>query len=302
MAHSPRMSQVLANGVELCVEERGDPGGPALLFIMGLACQMTVWPESLLDDFADKGYRVVRFDNRDVGLSQKIKASVRSDIRWGFIRHKLGRRNYSSYTLFDMARDAHQLLEQLNIEKAHVVGASMGGMIAQILAAEHASSVRSLTTVMSSTNHPKLPMPKLELLYKLSRSGPKGKSKDVVVERWVNFWQAIGSNQYPSPINEIRQQVSDDYDRCFSPGGTIRQIQAILATGNLTHIARRIHVPTLVVHGSDDPLLRPRCGLAIHNAVQSSRFHMVEGMAHDLPDPLIPQISGMIHKHICQYD
>lgn len=215
MTHAPKVSTVMANGIELCVEQRGDPDGPVLLFIMGLACQMTVWPDALLNAFADQGYRVIRFDNRDVGHSQKIKASVRSDIRWGFIRHKLGRSNDASYTLYDMARDTHQLMQALDIEQAHIVGASMGGMIAQILASEYSASVRSLTTLMSSTNHPKLPMPKWQLLYKLSQSGPKGRSKDKVVERMVHVWRAVGSQQYPSPLSDIRQQVSDDYDRCF---------------------------------------------------------------------------------------
>ncbi len=283
-----------ANGLQFCVEERGDPDGEVVLLVMGLGCQMTFWPESLLNRLAEEGYRVICFDNRDVGLSEKIPSRVRVDTRLAYLKHKVGLRFRSNYTLVDMAADTAHLIDQLGVDSAHVVGISMGGMIAQLLAARHPNRVRSLSILMSSTNAPNLPPPDLGLMLKLGWAGPAGHDEDAAVARWINFWSAIQSPHYPAKGEDIEQRVRQGYRRSYSPGGTLRQLQAILATGSLEAAGADIIAPSLVLHGRDDPLLKPRCGKAVARAIGHADLEIIKGLGHDLPEVLIPEFASLI--------
>jgi len=293
---SPKQSFITVNRMTFCVEERGNPDGPAIVLVMGLACQMTHWPESLLDQFAALGYRVIRFDNRDIGLSDKINSGFRVDTRLSYVSHKLGFSPHANYTLHDMADDTALLIAALSIEQAHLVGVSMGGMISQLVAAHYPNQVSALTTIMSSTNSPKLPMPELGLMLKLSKSGKTANDMQSVTQRWYRFWKAVESPQYPTPAAEIRTLLEANFQRCYSPGGTIRQMQAILATGSLEKLNKEINVPTLVIHGAKDPLLKPACGKAIAKSIKHAEFQLIPGMGHDLPEQLIPRFVRMISQ------
>jgi len=296
--HNPRQTFVKANGMQFCVEERGDPDGPPIVLIMGLACQMTHWPESLLHGLAQRGHRVIRFDNRDIGLSDKLDSTIQVDIRLAYLSHKLGFKPRANYNLHDMAEDTASLIEALEIENAHIVGVSMGGMIGQLLAAHYPNKVRSLTAIMSSTNAPWLPMPDPGLMLKLSKTGPTANDIQSVTKRWMNFWQVVQSPDYPTPTATIRELMEANYRRNFSPGGTLRQIQAILATGSLENTIRNIDVPTLVIHGALDPLLKPACGKAISKRIKGAQFRLIQGMGHDLPGPLIPEFVRLISDNV----
>ena len=177
----PSEYYIEANGLRFCVEERGYPEGPPIVLIMGLACQMTSWPESLLDRLAEQGYRIVRFDNRDIGLSDKLQSSIRVDTRLAFLFHKLGFKVQANYSLHDMAKDTSCIMTELGISNAHIVGISMGGMIAQLLAAHYPEQVKTLTAIMSSTNSARLPMPEFKLLLQLRQAGVKGHDEQSVV-------------------------------------------------------------------------------------------------------------------------
>jgi len=294
----PKQMFIKARGMQFCVEERGDPSGPPIVLIMGFACQMTHWPESLLDSLAQQGHRVICFDNRDIGLSDKLHSKIKVDIRKAFLYHKLGFNLRANYTLHDMAEDTASLMAALEIENAHVVGVSMGGMIAQLLAAHYPNKVRSLTAIMSSTNSPKLPMPELGLMLKLSKTGPSANDMESVTKRWINFWNAVQSPGYPTAIATIRELMEANYKRNFSPAGTLRQLQAILATGSLEKVIRKINVPTLVIHGERDPLLKPACGKAISKGIKGAQFKLIQGMGHDLPEPLIPEFVRLISENV----
>ena len=286
------------NGHTFCVEDIGDPTAIPIIFIMGLACQMTHWPEGLLNGLLDRGYRVIRFDNRDIGLSEKISGGFKVNTRLAYLEYKLGFNPHANYTLHDMANDTSTILAALNIKAAHIVGASMGGMIGQLLAASHPEKVLSLTTIMSSTNSPRLPMPELGLMFKLSKVGKGQNDMASVLKRWQYFWSSVQSPAYPTPAEHIKKLIKHNFERCYSPGGTIRQIQAMLATGSIEAIIRHITAPTLIIHGTNDPLLKPACGKAIARNIKSSKLELIKGMGHDLPEQLIPQFIQLIDDHV----
>jgi len=299
-AFIPKTFFVHANGINLCVEERGDPDGPPVLLIMGLACQMTHWPESLLNGLAQQGFRVIRFDNRDCGLSDKFKSVRKVDTRLAFFYHKLGLPVRVNYTLNDMAADASALIKALELDSVHVVGVSMGGMIAQLLAAKMPTQVRSLTVIMSSSNAPRLPMPEISLLIKLSDGAPISNDATAAIERWVKYWKALRSPGYFTPTSKIRDKVIESFRRNYCPGGTVRHMQAVLATPSLEPLIRRIRVPTIVIHGDRDPLLRPACGKAVARNIPGAKLKLMPGMAHDLPEGVLPELVSLMTENMKQ--
>jgi len=296
-SYLPEQKNIELKGMTFCVEERGDKKGEPLVLIMGLACQLTQWPESLLNGLAHSGYRVICFDNRDIGLSVKITSSLKVDTRFAFLKHKLGFTPDANYTLFDMANDTSHLLRALNIESAHIVGVSMGGMIAQIMGALYPDQVRSLSVLMSSTNSPWLPMPELSLVYKLSKRGRVKHDAEAVTERWYRFWKAVESPGFKSDPALMKADIHANYQRSYSPGGTLRQLQAILATGCLKQHLGNISSPTLIIHGAKDPLLKPACGESIAQQIPHAKMIKIKGMGHDLPDKLTPTLVNLIHQH-----
>lgn len=295
--YRPESNLIKVKGMTFCVEERGDKDGEPILLIMGLACQLTQWPEALLNGLVKRGFRVLCFDNRDVGLSVKIKSSIKVDTRISFLKHKLGLIPDSNYDLFDMANDTSHILRALGIPSAHIIGVSMGGMIAQIMGSFYPEQVRSLTIMMSSTNSPWLPMPELSLVYKLSKRTKVKHDIDSATERWFRFWSAVESPWFRADPSHIRSKIRENYIRNYSPGGTLRQLQAILGTACLKQHLRTISCPTLVVHGEKDPLLKPACGADIVKHIPGSKLIVIKGMGHDLPDQLMPRMVSLISEH-----
>jgi len=271
-----------ANGIELCFQEMGDPDGEPLLLVMGLATQMLAWDEGFCGLLVERGFRVVRFDNRDIGRSTKITSAGvprRLDMM-------SGRRASAPYLLRDMAADTVGLMDHLEIESAHVVGASMGGMIVQTLAIEYAERVRSMVSIMSNTGSRWTGLPSRKAMAVLLGRPPKG--RDAAIERAVKTFTVIGSPGYPFDEERVRRVSGRSYDRGHSAAGVLRQLHAITASGDRTRALRGVRAPTTVIHGTSDPLVRPAGGKATARAVPNARLKLIEGMGHDLPRQLWP--------------
>jgi pimeloyl-ACP methyl ester carboxylesterase len=266
------------NGIELAYDEIGEPDGEPLILVMGLATQMIHWDLGFCGMLAERGYRVIRFDNRDIGRSSQIKAPVP-----GTAAMLLGYGS-SAYRLTDMAADTVGLLDHLEIDSAHVVGASMGGMIAQTVAIEHPQRTRSLTSVMSTTGNRRLGLPRWRAFGALL-SKP-GRNRDEFVERAVKTFKVIGSPGYPMDEPRFRELVGAAYDRGHHPAGVARQLHAITTSGDRTKGLRGLDVPTLVLHGTADPLVRPAAGKATARAIPGAELKMIDGMGHDFPAAL----------------
>lgn len=294
--------QVIANGISIEVEDFGNPKDPAILLIMGYTAQMIYWPLDFVNGLVSKGFRVIRFDNRDVGLSYKCEGmKAPHPIRQLIGKRFFPNRKIAPYTLVDMAADAVGVLDALNIDKAHIVGASMGGMIGQLVASHHADRVLSFTAVMSSTNAPDLPGASAEVrkvLFKTART--KAKTPEEALELGMAFSQLIASEEGRSRSEERREMMKLAQERSFYPAGPKRQMAAIIETGNLRPVAQAINVPTLVIHGADDPLIPAACGRDIAASIKGARFELVQGMAHDLPVSKIPELTDMIAEHCNQ--
>ncbi len=293
------MPLIKANGIDIEVETHGPKDGPAVLLIMGLAAQLTHWPHAFVDALADAGYRVLAMDNRDVGLSQKLHAK-RAPRPTAFA--VLSRLPFASalapYTLEDMARDSVGVLDAFDIDAAHVVGVSMGGMIGQILSANHKDRVISLTTIMSSTNNPSLPKADPKILQEIFAVRTRPRTREELIDRSVALWNMIGTPDGGNDPDEFRARIAGAVDRCTYPAGIRRQIAAIIATGDLRRFARRVEAPTLVIHGSIDPLTPLRAGLDIAASVPGARVEIIDGMAHDLPPKFLPRINDLLAGHL----
>jgi len=255
---------------------------------MGLGAQLTMWPDRFCELLAGKGFYVVRHDNRDVGLSTKMDGAATPDV----IAALSGDVSSAAYTLYDMADDAAALLEDLGIPAAHIVGASMGGMIAQALAIRHPDRVLSLCSIMSTTGDRAVGQPAPEAMSVLLQPPPA--SRDEAAERRVEAHRAWGARGFPVEEDELRRDATAAYDRCFSPMGTARQLVAIMASGDRTEALGAVGAPTLVIHGTDDRLVGPDGGEATAKAVAGAELLLVEGMGHDLPEGAWPQIVDAI--------
>lgn len=295
---SPQVQQVEANGLSFCVETRGNPEGEPVIFIMGLGGQMILWPENLLDQYAREGYRVIRFDNRDIGLSTHLQARIEGHPVAAMVRSRAGLAVQAPYTLRDMAADVKGIMDALGIDQTHLVGVSMGGMISQLVASTWPERVKSVTLMMTSTNSPRLPMPKPGLIVKLSGVGAKGHDEASVVKRSVSFWQAIQSPKYPADPSRLRQQMVESYRRAYNPAGLLRQTRAILATGGFADATRRLKMPVAIIHGKADPLVRPAAGEQLKYLLPHARLVMIDGMGHDMPEPLLGRFAAISLKTI----
>ena len=267
--------------VELVYDTIGDPADPPLLLVMGLGMQLIHWDRDLCELFAERGFHVIRFDNRDAGLSTKISAPVPN-----VMRLMAGLPSRVPYLLEDMARDTLGLLDHLGIERAHVVGTSMGGMIAQTMAIRSPERVLSLASMLSTTGDRRVGTPKLRVWTVLMRRAPQ--SRDAYIEYFVRIFRMIGSPAYPADEERTRTLAAATYDRCHYPAGTARQLAAIMASGSRTAGLRRLAVPTVVIHGEADPLVPLRAGVATARAIPGAELLKIPGMGHDMPKELWP--------------
>ena len=278
--------------VDIHYEDMGDPADPAVLLIMGLGAQMIFWRAEFCQKMIDQGLRVIRFDNRDVGLSGKLPDHHSgAPLLPRMARSFLGLASPAAYTLEDMADDAAALLDHLGVDRAHVVGASMGGMIAQVFAARHRARTRALGVIFSSNNQSALPPPgPQQLLAVLSK--PSGTGRDAIIDNAVRVTKIIGSPGFPRPDDAIRAEAVEVYDRSYYPAGVGRQFAAILGSGSLRRYNRQTTAPTVVIHGKADKLMRPSGGRAIARAIPGARLVLFDGMGHELPEPLWDDIVG----------
>lgn len=290
------MPQITANGISIHYDEHGDTNAPPMLLIMGFGAQMTLWPMELVEALVARGFRVIRYDNRDVGLSHKFDGVKAPGIIKMTLLSKFGITPKVPYGLADMADDGAGLLDALGIEKAHIVGASMGGMIAQHFAVKHANKTLSLTSVFSTTGNPKLPAAKKEAM-KVLITRPASMEEDVLVDHGVKLSRTIGSPGYPADEDRLRDRVRESVHRSVYPEGPTRHLSAIVADGDRRDMIKNITAPTLVLHGEDDPLVPVEGGHDTAAHIPGAAIKTYPGWGHDLPMELVDTIADDIAAH-----
>ena len=288
-------ASVEANGIESVYDTFGEPSASPMLLVMGLGQQMIFWDEEFCIQLAAQGYRVIRFDNRDVGLSTKFDEAGVPDILALMQAAAQGEAVQAPYLLHDMADDAVGLLNALGIESAHVVGVSMGGMIAQEMAIHHPDRVRTLTSIMSSTGNPDLPPPTPEAMAILVTPAPTDRAG--YIESSVQTWRVLNGPVLPLDEDLTRERAGRFFDRGLSPEGMVRQLAAILASGSRRESLKSVTIPTLVIHGDADPLVPVEGGIDTANSVPGAGLMIIEGMGHDLPPVVEPQVIEAIVRH-----
>ena len=289
------MPKAKANNIEIEYETFGDPSSKPLLLVMGLGAQMIAWLDEFCMKFVDKGFYVIRFDNRDIGLSTKFEEAGIPDLMKEVMALQRGETITPAYILEDMADDAVGLLDALNIEKAHICGASMGGMIVQIIAFRHPTRVLSLTSIMSTTGNPDLPQAKPEAMQVLLAPAPT--EREAFIEESVRRRRILYGSGFPYDVDRQREIAAITYDRSFYPQGMARQTVAILANGNRASKLGSIKVPTLVIHGGDDPLVPVEGGKETAEKIDGADLILIDGMGHSLPPETWPQIVDAIAKN-----
>ena len=289
------MARIHANGIEIEYEEFGPNTGTPILLIMGLGAQLTRWPLEFIEILTSRGYRVIRYDNRDVGLSQKFDSAGPADLVKMMTELAEGKKASAAYTLEDMENDAAGLLDALRIEKAHIVGASLGGAIGQLVAANHPGKTLSFTSIMSSTGNSALPPAKPEAMAVILNRPPAG-DLEATIEAAVKASKTIGSPGFPSDEKEIRRRVAEDFKRSNYPAGFSRQAAAALVNGDRRAALKRIKVPTLVIHGADDPLVPIEGGRDTAANIAGAELIEIPGMGHDLPAALYSNIVDAIES------
>jgi len=291
------MSNVEANGIRIEYDTFGDNSSPPLLLIIGLGGQMIDWDKEICEALAAKGLYIIRFDNRDSGLSTKFGESGVPDIMEAFTANLQGTPIKAPYTLDDMADDGAGLLEALGIKKAYICGMSMGGMIAQTIAIRHPQRVLSLTSIYSSTGNPDLPQPKPEIMQILITPPPE--ERKAAIEFTVKLFKTIAGTGFVFDEAWIRDLAGKRYDRSFCPEGIARQLIAILAHGNRKEALASVSVPTLIIHGDEDPLVPLEAGKDTADAIPGSRLIIIKGMGHELPHKgAWPQIVDAVADHV----
>lgn len=288
------MPKAAVGGIEIEYERAGDPQGPVILFIMGLGAQLCGWDDEFIAGFVDRGFQTVRFDNRDTGLSTKWPSDGQALGPLLFMAMQ-GQAVAAPYELTDMAQDVAGLLDALAIPSCHVVGASMGGMIAQLFALQAPQRVRSLTSIMSTTNDRGLPPPEPHILPALV--APAGPDREARINHFVEVFRTIGSQPHLFDAERSRARITRSYDRSFHPSGVGRQMLAIVRTPGRTAALGSLRVPTLVIHGDRDPLVPLACGQATAAAIPDARLLVLPGMGHELPSSLWPQMFTAIGEH-----
>ena len=276
------MSSARANGIQIEYESFGDGGAPVIVLIMGLGMQLIAWPDPFCEKLAAAGFRVIRFDNRDIGLSTHFDERGVPNMIWAFMKARMGLRVRGPYDLNDMAADTVGLLDVLKIDKAHVVGASMGGMIAQQVSAKYPARVRSLVSIMSSSGDRRLPPATREAQRALFGRPANPHDPASIVDHSVKIWGVIGSPGFPTAPAELRARTQRSVARSYHPQGVARQLVAVLASGDRSSDLRTVRAPTLVIHGDCDPLVRPACGEDTAKKIPGAKLKIIKGMGHDL--------------------
>lgn len=280
----------LANQTNIYYADHGSKSAPPVLMIMGLGAQLSMWPKSLIDKLLAQGFRVICFDNRDTGLSQKFTSKQCPNAVAQSMLKNVGVKLNAPYTLVDMAEDASELLTSLGVKHSHVIGVSMGGMIAQILAANFPAKVKSLTLISSTTNNPKLPSSDFRLLLALARRKKVFPTRIQAINQALHTLNEIGTKGEDPWSNGLRERIEESYDRCYYPVGASRHLAAIIATGDLRRWSRSVVCPTLIVHGTADPLVPFTGGKDLIRNIPNSELLSIQGMGHDLPDKHIERI------------
>lgn len=292
------MPTVIANGLKIEVETMGDPAAPAVLLIMGLGMQLVAWPEPFCQALADAGFHVIRFDNRDAGLSDKIATPRAANLPLAMLRYFLHLPVRAPYLIDAMAADSVGVLDALDIKAAHFVGVSLGGMIAQTAAANYPKRCLSLTSIMASSGDRRLPHARLRVLRRLLSRPPPRASIEALTDHLVGLFEAIGSPGFPTPPAALRERISAGLRRGYDPQGTIRQMLAIAASGDRSAQLRTIGKLTLVVHGDADPLVRVSHGVDTARKIPRAELKIVPGMGHDLAPGLWPILLEAVIGHL----
>ena len=286
--------QISANGIQLEVEDHGPVTGEPLLLIMGLGMQLVAWHTEFVASLVARGFRVIRFDNRDIGLSQRFDHLGVSNLAIDSLKYAVGLKVTGPYTVADMADDTAGLLDALGLQSAHVCGASMGGMIAQQLAVRHPSRVKSLTLMMTSSGWRRLPGPTMKVRSALISRPDDANNIESVIAHYVRLYKLIGSPRYPASDAYLHERLGMSVRRSYRPQGTARQMVAIAADGNRSELLARIKVPTQVIHGQDDPLVPVAAGHDLVRKIAGAKIDVIDGMGHDLPVELWPRfVSGI---------
>ncbi len=282
------MPRVQANGIDIEYESIGREGDPAILLIMGFSGPLTFWPDSLCEGLTKKGLRVVRFDNRDIGRSTHLTELGAPDLSAMMAKRTAGGYPAAPYSLDDMAADAAGLMTALGIDRAHVVGASMGGMIAQLVAINHPAKAKSLVSIMSTTGRPDLPPGKPEAFAAIM-APPAGVSREDRIARGIEVWRVIGSPGFRASDAELRAHVERSVDYApFDPAGIARQMAAIVSAPPRNDRLKSLEIPALIIHGADDPLIPVGGGEDTAKSIPGAELLVVPGMGHDFPEPLVP--------------
>ncbi|MEM9704591.1 MAG: alpha/beta fold hydrolase [Pseudomonadota bacterium] len=292
------MPSVRSNGITIEYEVSGPVKGPAVLMVMGLGQQLVMWPTMLVDGLNAAGFRTIRIDNRDVGKSTKVHGKSALPPALALIAARVGVKGLAPYLLPDMAKDAVGVLDALDVDRAHIMGVSMGGMIGQIISADYPDRVKSFTALLTTTNKTSLPRPSAEVVRTMTKRPSKTASRDQIIDHALSVWDVIGTKDPDDPRTELRARVAEAVDRCVYPAGLRRQIAAILATGELGGWTDRIAASTLIIHGSDDPLVHVDGAKDIAARVQDSQLAVIDGMGHDLPAKHLPHITELVVAHL----
>ncbi len=291
------MASVEVNGLAIEYESLGKPSDPPIVLIMGLGMQLVAWPEAFCQGLVERGFRVIRFDNRDCGLSGRIHLKKRPNLLLAFASAWLKLPVRAPYTLNDMAADTVGLLDALGIARAHIVGVSMGGMIAQVVAARYPHRVLSLTSIMSSSGNWKVSRARPRAMQALLSKPSDPEDTEQVIEHLIRLFGVIGSPGYPTDQGELRRRIGHGVRRAYHPAGVLQQLLAIIASGDRRRLLEKITAPTLVIHGADDPLVPVAAGRDTAHHIKGARLMVIDGMAHDLPPGLLPTLVEAIASH-----
>jgi pimeloyl-ACP methyl ester carboxylesterase len=291
------MPTVKANGIDIYYEDTGPTNAPVILLVMGLGTQMIAWPDEMIQSLVARGFRVVHYDNRDVGMSQRMEGAPAGNLIWAMLANAIGLPVHSAYSIADMAKDGIGLLGALGIEKAHVVGASMGGMIVQHMAASHAHKVLSMTSIMSTSGRRGLPGPRADIRRGMMKPRAANPTRDEAVAAGAEL---VKSFSYPDPArpdSAYPELVGRAFDRGYYPIGTVRQLLAIVADGSRVELLKAIRVPSLVIHGGADALVPKDGGIDTAKYIPGARLEIIEEMAHDLPPSQLGRMVDLIAGH-----